>query len=56
MNTGSAIMALLETLKKIDPPALQTMLEYLMDLIKERSNIKFFGKEIGNRVKDVKNI
>ena len=53
MNTGSAVMGILECLKKIDIQALQVMLEYLMDVIKERSNIGFFGKEIGNRLKEV---
>ena len=55
MNTGSAVMGILEILKKLETPALQTMLEHLMDIIKERSNISFFGKEIGARLKEVRN-
>jgi hypothetical protein len=54
MNTGSAVMGILESLKRTEPPALQSMIEYLLELIKERSNIAFFGKEIGVRLKEVK--
>jgi hydroxypyruvate isomerase len=56
MNTGSAVMGILETLKKLEPPSLQFMLEYLMELIKQRTNIGFFAKEIGVRLKEVRRI
>ncbi|OMJ84082.1 hypothetical protein SteCoe_14898 [Stentor coeruleus] len=52
MNTGSAVIGILESLKKCEPPGLQTMLEYLMEIIKDRGNISFFGKEIGVRLKE----
>lgn len=54
MNTGSAVMGILDSVKKLDTSALQKMLEYLMDVIKERTNISFFGKEIGVRLKEVR--
>lgn len=56
LNTGSAVMGLLESLKKLEPPGLQLMLEYLIEVIKERNNVSFFGKEIGIRLKDVSTI
>lgn len=56
MNTGSAVIGILESLKKCEPPGLQTMLEYLMEIIKDRGNISFFGKEIGVRLKEVRDM
>jgi hypothetical protein len=54
LNTGSAVIGILESLKKLEPPALQIMIEYLISIIKERNNVSFFGKEIGIRLKDVR--
>jgi len=53
LNTGSGVMGLLESLKKLEPPGLQIMIEYLIEVIRERNNVSFFGKEIGVRLKDV---
>ena len=54
LNTGSAVMGVLESLRKLEPPALQIMIEYLILIIRERNNVSFFGKEIGVRLKDVR--
>ncbi|CAG9330038.1 unnamed protein product [Blepharisma stoltei] len=53
MSTCNAVKALLESIDGAESVVLEKYLDFLKDIVKERTDIKFFGKEIAVKLRDL---